>query len=85
VVTTAAINFCCYYIYYNIINSVLGDSGTNLEKIIRWRAEEGISRKEKEGNEGEVTSAINYSGTVTYMKLLYKETYMDVTVRRIGY
>ena len=35
--------------------------------------EKGISRKEKEKNEGEGTrGASNNSGTLTYMKLLYK-------------
>ena len=44
-----------------------------MEKIIRPKAEEGISENEREKNEGEVTrGAINASGTVTYMKLLYK-------------
>ena len=46
-----------------------------MEKIIRRDTgeEEGISGKEREKNEGEVTrSAINHLGTVSYMKLLYK-------------
>jgi hypothetical protein len=74
VVKTAAVICCCYYYYYYIIiNNVLGDNGTNLEKIIRQIEEKGISRKGEEKNEGEVTrNAINDAGTVTYIKLLYK-------------
>ena len=46
-----------------------------MEKIVRQDTgeEEGISGKERENNEVEVTrTAINNAGTVTYMNLLYK-------------
>ena len=45
----------------------------NLENIIRQMEEKSVSRKEKEKNVVEVTrGTINDSGTVTYMRLLYK-------------
>jgi hypothetical protein len=56
------------------MNNVLGDNGMNLKNIIKWMSEEGFSGKEEEKNEGEIRkSTINDSGTVTYVKLRYKE------------
>ena len=47
----------------------------DLVNIIRSieEEEEYLWKKENEKNEGEVSRTINDSGTITYMKLLYKE------------